>query len=192
MGIIHLADDEPFVFMKVGRHAGEELDEILARKRLELERAGRIFWGYGGGTMHPIEKVQPFVRSRIEHGGTIKLLMQSILSKHPDTPVVATQFSRDGTTWEEIPEGVEVRGSKYALVIGEIQSGGELEVDFDAYQVGAGPSSGRVASNYIKGRVDKGLLDPRPVVPGGPDATRVPIHFAAQLVEPYAVLLRSN
>jgi hypothetical protein len=189
MGIIQLADDEPFVFMKVGRHAGEDLEEILARKRLELERAGKIFWGYGGGTMHPIEKVQPFVRSRIAHHGQIKLLMQSIVSRHPDTPVVATEFSRDGVHWEPIPEGVEVRGSKYALVLGQIQSGEDLEVDFGAYRVGAGPSAGRLAAEYIKGRVDKGLLEPGPPVAGAP---RIHIDLTAELVEPYAVLLRSS
>lgn len=191
MGIIQLAPDEPFVFMKVGRHAGEDLDEILARKRLEMERAGMIFWGYGGGTMHPIDKVQPFVRSRIEHNGQIKLLMQSILSRHPDTAAVATEYSADGVHWEPIPPGVEVRGSKYALVLGEIQSGEDLEVDFGAYQVGAGPSSGRAAAEYIKGRVDKGLLDPAPGAPPA-GARRVPIHFAAQMQAPFAVLLRST
>ncbi|HEX8431553.1 MAG TPA: hypothetical protein VF625_09705 [Longimicrobium sp.] len=191
MGIIQLQPDEPFVFMKVGRHAGEDLGEILARKQLELERAGVIFWGYGGRTMHPIQKVQPFVRSRIEHTGQIKLLMQTILSRHPDTAAVATEFSRDGVHWEPVPEGVEVRGSKYALVLGEIQSGDGMEVDFGAYKVGAGPSSGRAAGDYIKGRVDKGLLDPATgeAVTGAP---RVPIHYAAQMAEPYAVLLRST
>jgi hypothetical protein len=192
MGIIQVGQDKPFVFMKVGRHAGEDLEEILARKRLELERAGKIFWGYGGGTMHPIEKVQPFVRSRIEHTGQIKLLMQSIVSRHPDTAAVATEFSRDGVHWEEIPPGVEVRGSKYALVLGEIQPGDGMEVDFSAYQVGAGPSSGRAATDYIKGRVDKGLLDPAPAARQAGSAPRVPIHFAAQMVEPFAVLLRSS
>jgi hypothetical protein len=188
MTLVHLPEDEHFVFMKVGRHAGEDLDEILARKRLELERAGVIFWGYGGGTMHPIDKVQPFVRSRIEHQGQIKLLMQSIVSKHPDTEVFATEYSADGVNWEPMPEGVQVRGSKYALVLGEIQ-GGDLEVDFGAYQVGAGPSAGKPAEGYIRGRVDKGLLEPAPGR-AGPSALQ-PIHLAAQLVEPYAVLLRS-
>jgi hypothetical protein len=191
MGIIQLKPDEPFVFMKVGRHAGEDLDEILERKQRELERAGVIFWGYGGGTMHPIQKVQPFVRSRIEHTGQIKLLMQTILSRHPDTAAVATEFSRDGVHWEPVPEGVEVRGSKYALVLGEIQSGDGMEVDFGAYQVGAGPSSGRAAGDYIKGRVDKGLLDPARGEAAA-NAPLIPIHYAAQMAEPYAVLLRST
>ena len=53
------ADRDTIVFMKVGRHAGETFEEILERKQREYERAGRIFWGYGGGTMHPTQKVQP-------------------------------------------------------------------------------------------------------------------------------------
>lgn len=189
MGLIELRPDEPFVFMKVGRHAGEDLDEILTRKKEELNRAGVIFWGYGGGTMHPIDKVQPFVRSRIEHGGQIKLLMQSIVSRHPDTEAVAKEFSRDGVNWEPIPEGVVVRGSRYALVIGEIE-GGDLDVDFDAYQVGAGPSAGKPAAGYIRGRVDKGCLDPRTIAQSDEGGHPIHIDYAAQLVDPYAVLLR--
>jgi hypothetical protein len=190
MGLIELRPDEPFVFMKVGRHAGEDLQEILDRKKQELERAGRIFWGYGGGTMHPIEKVQPFVRSRIEQGGgQIKLLMTSIVSRHPDTDAVAKEFSRDGLHWEPIPEGVEVRGSRYALVIGEIERG-DLDVDFDAYQVGAGPSAGKPAAGYIRGRVDKGCLDPGAALRSGEGGHPIHIDFAAKLVDPYAVLLR--
>ena len=190
MGIIHLADDEPFIFMKVGRHAGETLEQILERKQRELEAAGRIFWGYGGGTMHPITKVQPFVRSRIERGAEIRLLMQSIDSKHPDTEVFATEMSSDGVHYEPLPAGAQVRGSKYALVLGEIQSG-DLEVDLSAYQVGEGPSAGRNAAEYIKGRVDKGLLDPSGERSDPEQGVIQRIHFAAKLVEPYAVLLRS-
>jgi hypothetical protein len=193
MSIIELADDQPFIFMKVGRHAGETLEEILERKRQELETAGCIFWGYGGGTMHPIQRVQPFVRSRLDTGNGIKLLMQAIDSRHPDTEVYAREFSRDGINWEPLPSGVRVRGSRYALVLNEIESseGGALEVDLGAYQVGAGPSAGRNAANYVKGRVDKGCLDP---VEGGAELTHskiVPISFAAELAEPYAVLLRT-
>jgi hypothetical protein len=187
MTMIELAPDEPFVFMKVGRHAGETLEEILERKQRELDAAGRIFWGYGGGTMHPLQKVQPFVRSRLEHGEQIKLLMQTIDSRHPDTAAFATEFSADGVNWEPIPEGVQVRGSRYALVLGEIKSG-EGELDLSAYRVGAGPSTGRNAAGYIRGRVDKGCLDP-----GSPDPEHphiVPVHFEAGLIAPYAVLLR--
>ena len=192
MGLIVLRPDEPFVFMKVGRHAGEELGEILERKQRELESAGMIFWGYGGGTMHPIDKVQPFIRSRIDQTGPLKLLMQSIISKHPDTAAVATEYSKDGVHWEPVPEGIEVRGSRYALVLGEIEAGGGEKLDLNAYQVGAGPSAGRGAGGYIKGRVDKGLLVPAQGVPQSEGGRIVTVDYAAQLMEPYAVLLRST
>jgi hypothetical protein len=151
-----------------------------------------IFWGYGGGTMHPIDKVQPFIRSRIDQTGPLKLLMQTIVSKHPDTAAIATEYSTDGIHWERVPEGIEVRGSRYALVLGEIEPGEGGELDLNAYQVGAGPSTGRTAGDYIRGRVDKGLLVPAPASPT-PDGGRiVTVDYAAQLKAPYAVLLRST
>lgn len=184
------ADQEAIVFMKVGRHAGETFEQILERKRREYERAGAIFWGYGGGTMHPITKVQPFVQSVIQRGKDIRLLMQSMDSRHPDTEVVATEFSRDGVIWEPVPAGIEVRGSRYALVLDEIESG-ELELDLDAYAVGIGPSAGKNAAGYIRGRVDKGLLERTAEAPArAEDSKIVKVNYAAKLKEPFAVLLR--
>lgn len=188
------ADGDSIIFMKVGRHAGESFEQILERKRREYERAGMTFWGYGGGTMHPIMRVQPFVRMRIEQGKQIRILMQEMNSKHPDTEVFAREFSRDGVTWEPIPEGVQVRGSKYALVLDEVQPG-DLTINLGDYQVGEGPSAGKLGSDYIRGRVDKGLLDRAPTpAPGDPsteDLRLIKVSYQAVLKDPFAVLLRS-
>jgi hypothetical protein len=185
-------DLDAIVFMKVGRHAGETFEDIIKRKRREYAAAGRIFWGYGGGTMHPVYKVQPFASMKIKEGKHITLVMQEIISNHPDTEVYATEFSRDGETWEPVPEGIKVRGSRYALVLDEIEDG-DLNIDLADYRVGVGPSEGKVASEYVKGRVDKGCLDRT-----GPPNTNevsskiVQATYFAHLREPYAVLLRSG
>ena len=193
------ADHENIIFMKVGRHAGENFEQILERKRREHAAAGKIFWGYGGGTMHPIQKVQPFVRMRIEQGRGIRLVMQTMNSQHPDTDVFATHYSADGVTWEEMPAGVEVRGSRYALVLDAIEEGDlNQELNLSDYQVGAGPSAGKPAAKYISGRVDKGLLERKPVMSapfadeGVPEPKIVPVHYSALLKAPYAVLLKTE
>lgn len=183
---------DAIVFMKVGRHAGETFEEIVERKRREYATAGRIFWGYGGGTMHPTQKVQPFAGMKIKEGKQITLVMQGILSNHPDTEVYATEFSRDGETWEPMPNGIRVRGSRYALVLDEIEEG-DLNIDLANYRVGIGPSEGKVASKYIKGRVDKGCLDlSGPANTEGTPSRIVQATYFARLREPYAVLLRSG
>ena len=58
--------NDGLLFMKVGLHAGEKFDEILERKRREYQKAGMIFWGYGGNTCHPTLAVQPFARMKLE------------------------------------------------------------------------------------------------------------------------------
>jgi hypothetical protein len=183
------ADLPAIVFMKVGRHAGEDFEEILARKREEYERAGMIFWGYGGGTMHPIQRVQPFARMKIEEGSGLVLVMKSIISRHPDTSVFAREYSKDGVNWQSIPEGVRVRGSRYALVLDEVLPG-DLEIDFAQYRVGVGPSAGRVASDYVQGRVDKACLERADSPPPGSEPRIIKTEFMAKLKEPYAVVLR--
>ena len=57
------------VYMKVGTHANEPLDQILDRKLKEIDEAGVAFWGYGGSTCHPVTTVQPFARTFAEEGG---------------------------------------------------------------------------------------------------------------------------
>lgn len=198
------ADLDTIVFMKVGLHAGETFEHILERKQREYERAGRIFWGYGGGTMHPTQKVQPFVRMHLRQGHNIRLVMQEIDSKHPNTEVYATHFSKDGQTWERMPEGVQVRGSRYALVLNQIEEG-ELDLNLGEYQVGVGPSAGKPAAGYIQGRVDKGCLERigagSEANPAGGAASAgvitaepkiVKVRHSALLQEPYAVLLKSE
>lgn len=175
--------------MKVGRHAGEDFAEILDRKRAEFARTGMIFWGYGGGTMHPIQRVQPFARMKIEQGVGLTLLMEPIDSRHPPTEAVAKEYSRDGINWQTVPEGITVRGSRYALVLDEIHAG-DLDIDLAQYRVGIGPSAGRVASEYVQGRVDKACLERvEGGVPAG-ESKIIRVDHSATLKEPYAVLLR--
>ena len=76
---------ESFIFMKVGNHAGENFDAILARKNREREQAGCIFWGYGGTVCHPLMQVQPFARLYTKQQGCIYLFMEPMESKaNPD------------------------------------------------------------------------------------------------------------
>ena len=77
------------LFMKVGTHASESLDDIIARKTLEIEKAGFAMWGYGGNTCHPTTMVRPFAAEFENKGGTLYLCMQPILSKHFAPPVRA-------------------------------------------------------------------------------------------------------
>ena len=50
------------LYMKVGTHARETLDDIIRRKTREIEEAGVAFWGYGGNTCHPENMVNPSPR----------------------------------------------------------------------------------------------------------------------------------
>jgi hypothetical protein len=180
-----------FVFMKVGMHAGETFDEILRRKNAEFAKAGKIFWGYGGPTLHPITQVQPFARTLLETSGAIYVLMQSIDS-HADPDIVpATEYSSDAVTWKPIPDGIRVTGSRYALVLDEIKPG-DLEIVLEDYQIALGNSRGKNAAEYLRGHVDKACLmrsgEGRPASLSIPKIRKV--EFLARLQEPYAVLLK--
>src|SRR5580693_5071693 len=106
-----------FLFMKVGTHAQESLGDIIDRKKKEIEAAGFAFWGYGGNTCHPQTMVQPFAKTYEVKGETIYLCMHEMDSRHFAVSVRADEFSEDGRQWQTIPSDINVKGSRYALVV---------------------------------------------------------------------------
>ena len=181
-----------FIFMKVGDHAAEPWEQILERKRREYDEAGMIFWGYGGNACHPINQVQPFAKLVIQEMEDVVLVMEYIDS-HADPDVVpATEYSKDGIVWEPIPKGIKVTGSRYALVLNEIQPG-DLEVSLNRYEVAVGPSAGKPAESYLQGRTDKACFvksREERVVETPPERLTRKVSFYARLKDPYAVVLR--
>ena len=180
-----------FVFMKVGNHAGETFESILRRKNEEYQKTGRIFWGYGGSACHPIKQVQPFVEVYEKQNGSIYVLMQEIDSRAQPALLPAKEYSRDGVNWEDIPEGANVLGSRYALVLDEIKST-DFEINPHEYVIGAGPSKGKVAGEYMQGHIDKACLVRPELAPSSDGRNRNrKIKYAAKLLFPHAVLVRS-
>lgn len=177
------------LFMKVGTHANETLDDIVARKQREIDEAGFALWGYGGNTCHPTSIVQPFAAALSDRGSRLVLAMHPMQSKHFAEPLRAKQYSVDGKEWDDIPGAVNALGSRYALWIANLEPV-QLELPLEMTRVAWGPSAGRGGSRYVSGRVDKACLE---LVPDAPksEAPEMTIGLVARVVEPYAVFLRS-
>lgn len=178
---------DPILFMKIGVHAGEPLEEIIKRKREEIDDAGFAMWGYGGNTCHPLTMVQPFAAAHVSSASPIRLVMQEMQSNHFADYVRADEYSIDGEVWGLVPENINVYGSRFALCIQNLTQV-ETPLALGETKVALGNSQGRRGSAYVKGRVDKACLE---VVADGDDQPPVHIGLIADLVEPYAVLLRN-
>jgi hypothetical protein len=183
----------PVIFMKVGVHAKESLEDIIQRKLKEIKAEGIAMWGYGGGTCHPSRMVQPFAHEQEQIGKPIFLVMEKMVSHHYAEPERAKEFSEDGLKWQTIPKGINVLGSRYALVIDSLHEE-EFSLPVARTEVAAGPSVGRKGSDYIGGRVDKACLRMRADadIPPPPDEKVVNIGLVARLRTPYAVFLRNT
>ena len=179
------------IFMKVGLHAQESIEDIIKRKQQESEEAGSIFWGYGGNTCHPLTMVQPFAKEVERSGNQILIVMQKMNSKHAAPPEIAKHYSDDGVDWQPIPQGIEVRGSRYALVLDELRVE-EFDLDLGELQVGVGPSRGRKADKYLVGQADKGCFlyanRESPILQEEQSLKR--IGLVASVKAPYAVFLK--
>ncbi len=187
------------LYMKVGTHAQETLDDIITRKTREIEKAGVAYWGYGGNTCHPQSMVQPFAKDFEERGQTVLLCMHPMDSKHFAYPIRADEFSIDGIKWEIIPAAINVLGSRYALVIKNLRKE-SFDLPLDLTQVALGNSMGAFGNNYIRGRVDKACLqvvgDIRTIQheinpEDGADEARK-IGLVAELASPYAGYIRNT
>lgn len=174
--------------MKVGTHAREPLEDIIARKTKEIEDAGIAFWGYGGNTCHPQTMVQPFARTYEERGEKVYLCMEEMQSNHWAEQIRADQFSADGVKWEDIPKAINVLGSRYALVIRNLRRE-EIDLSLADTFVAVGNSKGRPGDKYIAGRVDKACLE---ILQPGATGTKVHIRLIADMYKPYAVFLRNR
>lgn len=186
------------LYMKVGTHARETLDDIIRRKTREIEKEGVAFWGYGGSTCHPQNMVQPFAKDYTERGQTVYLCMHPMNSKHFAHPVRADEFSIDGIRWDIIPKNINVLGSRYALVIKNLRKD-NFDLPLGLTQVALGNSMGSLGSSYIKGRVDKACLQiignsgETGIEGAGEPETEAARHIelVAELADPYAVYLRN-
>jgi hypothetical protein len=178
------------LYMKVGTHAQESLEDIIARKTKEIEQAGFGLWGYGGNTCHPQTMVQPFARSYERRGETVYLCMEEMESSHFGEPVRADQLSEDGINWTDIPPEINVLGSRYALVIKELRRQ-PLNLPLASTRVAIGNSLGRRGDRYVSGRVDKACLE---VVETNcvPNSRTIHIGLVAELRTPFAVYVRNR
>lgn len=180
------------IFMKVGLHAQESIEDIIVRKQQEFEEAGVIFWGYGGNSCRPNTMVQPFVKGIEAQGNEVLIVMNKMNSKHEAPPEIAKEYSEDGVIWKPVPKGVQVRGSRFAMVLGELRLE-EFEIALNDYEVGVGPSRGKNASKYIVGQSDKGCLLYAPSAIPAPPEERIikQIGLVAKVQAPYAVFVRN-
>ena len=178
------------LFMKIGKHANEDLASIIDRKAKEIDEAGIAMWGYGGNTCHPSSMVQPFARSFAEQGRPIHLVMESMNSQHFAETKAAAQYSVDGLEWKDIPAPINVIGSRYALVIQKLHQE-QFSLPLNQTRVPVGRSMGKLGSSYIQGRVDKACLEmiDEPVR-SNEEVRERPISLVAELHDPYAVFLR--
>ncbi len=176
---------DAIVYMKVGMHARESLADILIRKQAEIDRVGFALWGYGGPTCHPQRMVQPFAAEHAAAGQVIRLVMEPVKSHHARVPDRAGTYSLDKKTWVEIPTGINVLGSRFALCITNLRETNE-ELPLDGTAVAAGPSRGKEGSKYIQGQVDKACLT---VVPPSGNGRLASIKLEADLIEPWAVFV---
>jgi hypothetical protein len=175
------------IVMKIGVHAGENLEDIISRKKTEGTNSG-IYWGYGGTLIHPTRQVIPFVIESLNQGSLPLLFMCKTTSKLQVSkePIQAKQYSVDGRLWESLPDGVKITGSKYALICKSITND-NFQIKANNYIVATGRRRGEPLDKYMKYHIDKACACYKDSID---ESLEMTISCVGELCEPYAVLLR--
>ena len=178
------------VFMKAGFHGNETLEKIVDRKRVEIDKTGYTFWGYGGGSCNPKNQVQPFAEKSSKESNPIYLCMSETKSKHrPAVTKENNYYSIDGQSFCRIPETIRVPDTNYALVIKSLNSD-EFYLPLDKTKVAIGPNEGKQGHEYIKGQSDKACLTLSGDIDTSSPNSGEKIILVAELCPPYAVFLK--
>lgn len=117
------------VLSVMGPHAGESVDAIFERKIEDVRRCGRTFWLFKSPAANP-SRATAFKPERV--------LFLAPVAKNGARPTTAssaaTEFSRDGVTWETLPAISPITGKlpAYALVLSTLALVDE-EIDLGAY-----------------------------------------------------------
>lgn len=134
------------IFMKYGRHAGENPEDIVKRKLEELKNCGKMYWGYNGNLTSPKGQVQPFSK---EAEGKIYLLLSYTGSPFKNSSDLAEEFSIDKKNWQPLPKNAEIKGSTKAFVCKTFEQVKNLEINLSDYIGVKGESKNKVISDYL-------------------------------------------
>lgn len=180
------------IYLKAGATNGLSIASLVAQKSNEIVDLGSALWAYGGNTCHPTSMVQPFADFHKRRGKPIRLLIEDISTEKYVKPYCALEASCDGVDWTEIPDDVNVLGSRYAFVVGSLLRS-SMTLPLHRTVVAIGPSAGRLGSSYVAGRVDMAcltMLGKNEVSEASPPNCERKIQFVGTLLSPYAVFLR--
>lgn len=176
------------ILMKYGVHAGETVESIVDRKTNELAKCGRMFWGYGGTLCHPLTQVRPFIEDVCSKGEKAYLLMTYTPSVPDNGTISAVKYSADKISWDDMPDGIEVLGSKFAIVCNSLKQV-DFDLDLAEYDVPIGASKGKRLNDYIHSHVDK-ACGVRKVSADISSSSIVHITLCAEITHPFAVFVK--
>lgn len=170
------------IIMKCGTHASEKIEDIFKRKKLEELNNGYSCWGYGGTLCHPLKQVQPFCNTYQK----VYLLLTPTNSELNNQPKRAERFSIDKEIWKSLNSKINIYGSKYALVIKNLQKC-DFEIDLKDYVVAIGNSKGKSLVDYLNGRIDKACAIKNKN--NAQISKKIKIVMIAEVVAPYSLFV---
>lgn len=186
-------DLQNIVLMKYGPYYGEDALAVINRKRLEFSKHDFFFWGYGGKTCHPINRLRPFAERAAREGEKVYLALTPTKSKFGILTTPKMRFSeariKKPGEGEFLPEGIYVYQSAYALKCGELFEVNRI-IDLNQYVIALDKiQPPRRLQDYLRFQIDKACAIYSPSTSLPKNGNLVQIDYVAELLPPYSYFL---
>jgi hypothetical protein len=183
------ADLPGFVWTNAGAHAGETLEQIVARKMGDIQRFGWCLWAYagGGGPAHPETQVRALAQNlRVD---SLPVLMPTTGRVDPTGAAFCAYSQFRNGRLERLPEGMSpVTGSRgaWALMLDSLEWV-DLILDLAAFEAPFATGGAQPLVKYLRGSHGRACAL-RSVTPGAANDRRITL--TARTRAPHAVYLR--
>lgn len=170
------------IIMKVGPHSGMNLQEIIDSKVQEEKKNGVHYWGYSGVFCKPIP-TQKFCQESKRNNHNPKIILIETKSSYNSEIGFIDEYSEDNVTYKKFKAPAQLQGAEFSFVAKNIRKVKSFRLD--DFKVVGGKNNGRLVSEHLVFRVNKcfGKYNGK----GNIQEKEV---YVADLVEPYAILLK--
>jgi hypothetical protein len=177
------------IYLPGGVHANEEINSIVERKIKEINKNGFMFFGYNGTLLHPNSQVVPFGKKNHKNNNKTYVLISAIKKDYQKFVIKAKDYTINRVEWFDIPENINVLGSKYALVCSNIKPC-SFDIDLNDYVIARGKHKNERFAEVYSTRLDSVCAHYNPENKKEINKKIVHIDYIAELTEPYGVFVR--
>lgn len=142
------------LFLKYAIFKNGTKEELFAMKQNEIDKSGKMYWGYGGYDVLPERDIRPLINLAKSKGEVVKVLFCQTKTFIKEDYIRGTELSTDNISFKKAPHRITLHGNKFAFVMKNLQKV-DIDLNLLEYQVTNGNQKNKCMADVIKGYTNK-------------------------------------